>query len=213
MSGRHAWLNTPLKAPESLVGPYNFAGDSFCTLEDYQRESSLLTFLFSSRLILAGVSDWTERHCCVELKLQSHCSLNPDVKHSERRLHLQRNIRKPYQRSAQPQQGTHPTPKPMLAVWNTLARFSEKLLHKPWSPSLSPPSIAKDELLPVHCQLRLHKPGPRAFYRETASKQTDMLGKNISCEATSEGEQEVRKHQVQQAPEEVMKFEEGQFEL
>jgi len=65
------------------------------------RGSSPLTFLFSSLLILAGVSDWTDRHCCVELKLQSHCSLNLDRKHSERRLHLQGNSKKLCERSMQ----------------------------------------------------------------------------------------------------------------
>lgn len=65
------------------------------------RGSPPLTFLFSSLLILAGVSDWTDRHCCVELKLQSHCSLNLDRKHSERRLHLQGNSKKPCERPEQ----------------------------------------------------------------------------------------------------------------
>lgn len=65
------------------------------------RGSPPLTFLFSSLLILAGVSDWTDRHCCVELKLQSHCSLSLDRKHSERRLHLQGNSKKPCERPEQ----------------------------------------------------------------------------------------------------------------
>lgn len=93
-------LSTLLEATGRLVASQSLQR-TFYTLECH-REPSLLTFLFSSLLILAGVSDWTERHCCVELKLQSHCSLSLDRKHSERRLHLQRNSKKPCERSAQP---------------------------------------------------------------------------------------------------------------
>lgn len=40
-----------------------------------------------------------DKHCCVELKLQSHCSLTMDLEHSERRLH------RPW-RTHQPQYGS-----------------------------------------------------------------------------------------------------------
>lgn len=50
---------------------------------------------------------------------------------------------------------------------------------------------------------------------ETASKQIDMLGQTISCEAISEGEQARSKKapSTTETPEEVKKFVEGQFEL
>lgn len=141
------------------------------------RGLSPLTFLFSSLLILAGVSEWTDRHCCVELKLQSHCSLNLDRKHSERRLHLQEKSKKPHETRA------------ALAghVWLPSWHWLSEALLESWgscytsygSPSFPPPSIIQWSVAKIYMgrhflSFKGHKLVLTAFYRETepASRQT-----------------------------------------